>query len=61
MSGINVIERQLNQSYSGYLGIGFSTGYGFTLQQQTQFVPFVGVTITYMPSWLTLKLGKKYK
>lgn len=61
MSGINMIERELNQSYSSYLGIGLSTGYGFTLQKQTQFTPFIGVTVTYMPAWLTIKLGKKYK
>jgi hypothetical protein len=61
MSGINTIERHLNQSYSGYLGLGISTGYGFTLQQQTQAVPFIGLSLTYMPSWLTIKLGKKYK
>lgn len=61
MSGVNMIERELNTSYSGYLGIGFSTGYGLTLQKQPQFTPFVGLTVTYMPSWLTIKLGKKYK
>lgn len=62
MSGINVIERQLNQSYKGYLGLGFSGGYGLGFMDGTaRTMPFVGVTLTYMPSWLTLKLGKKYK
>lgn len=61
MSGINMIERQLNTSYSGYLGIGFQVGYGATLQSQPHLGPYVGVGVTYMPSWLTLKIGKKYK
>ena len=62
MSGINLIERQLNQSYSGYLGLGFSTGYGLAFNNGTAITaPFVGLSVTYMPSWLTIKLGKKYK
>jgi len=61
MSGINMIERELNQSYAGYLGIGIHGGYGLALQQSPTFFPYIGVGISYTPAWLTLKLGKKYK
>jgi len=61
MSGINMIERQLNQKYSGYLGIGIHGGYGLSMQQQPTFFPYIGIGLSYTPSWLTFKLGKKYK
>jgi len=61
MSGINMIEQQLNTTYKGYLGIGFNLGYGLSLGNQKQMAPYVGVGLTYMPSWLTLKIGKNYK
>lgn len=62
MSGINLIERELNQSYAGYLGLGVSAGYGIGFTAGTaRTIPYIGVTATYMPSWLTIKLGKKYK
>jgi hypothetical protein len=61
MSGINMIERQLNQKYSGYLGLGIHGGYGLSMQQQPTFFPYIGVGLSYTPSWLTFKLGKKYK
>jgi hypothetical protein len=61
MSGINMIERQLNQKYSSYLGLGIHAGYGLSMQQQPTFFPYIGVGLSYTPSWLTLKLGKKYK
>jgi hypothetical protein len=61
MSGINMIERELNQSYAGYLGLGIHGGYGLALQQSPTFFPYIGIGISYTPSWLTIKLGKKYK
>lgn len=61
MSGINMIERQLNQKYSSYLGIGIQGGYGLSMQQTPTFFPYIGVGVSYTPSWLTFKLGKKYK
>lgn len=61
MSGINLIERELNATPTGYLGIGFQAGYGLALQKPTSFIPYVGIGVSYTPSWLTIKLGKKYK
>jgi hypothetical protein len=61
MSGINMIERELNQSYAGYLGLGIHGGYGLALQPNPTFFPYIGVGLSYTPSWLTFKLGKKYK